>query len=319
MPSLMLLLAGSLFSCVSMPNVNFCKEKSLTRARCTETLTGVGREINDTTKLHGKTWWESRVTNVQMPMEDVAELKKFVLKMCEKYPKVCKENNTEAVVASLEKQMADQDKEPVEVLPKPESPVIVNPPVVKPVAYVSGKWNDSYNDLIKKELIGRSILDTEPARMNFCPKWKELSKDDKISEFSKYLRGIVIFESGFKLNSRMVETTMGTDPITGRQVASEGLFQLSYQDGKNYPDCNGIDFSKDKKLAPDDLKRTIFIPEIQFKCAISIMDRILKNRITENAVGKGSYGLGRYWSVVRTERKASSIKAKMIEYKSKCF
>jgi hypothetical protein len=32
----------------------------------------------------------------------------------------------------------------------------------------------------------------------------------------------------------MVETTMDTDPITGNQVASEGLLQLSYQDGRNY-------------------------------------------------------------------------------------
>lgn len=301
-----------------MPNVNFCKEKSLTRARCTETLTGNGREINDTVKLHGKTWWESRITNVQMPMEDVTALKKFVLKMCEKYPNVCKENNTQAVVASLDKQMSEQEKEPVEVIPKPEEPV--KPPVVTtPVVYVTGKWNDSYNDLIKKELVGKTILDTEPSRMNFCPKWKDLSKEDRVVEFSKYLRGIVIFESSFKINSRMVETTMGIDPITGVQVASEGLFQLSYQDGKNYKDCNGFDFSKDKGLALNDMKRTIFKPELQFKCAISIMDRIMKNRVTENAVGKGSYGLGRYWHVVRSDSKAASIKNKMIEYKSKCF
>lgn len=303
---MILLLSGVLFSCVSVPNINVCKEKTPTRARCTKTLTGEGVEINDAVKLHDKTWWENRVTNVQIPFEDYKELKAFILKMCEKYPDACKQNNTDQVLSTIDGFVAPEST-PVEIKPTESKP------------YPAQGWDARYDDLIKKELEDKSIMDSVPSRMNFCPKWAGLSKDARVREFSLWLRAITVFESGIKLNSRMVETTMGTDPITGMQVASEGLFQLSYQDAKNYEGCKGIDFKKDKGLDAKDLKRTIFIPEVQFKCTIYIMDRIMSKRTTENAIGDGSYGLGRYWSVVRTNKKADAIKTKMIEYKSNCF
>jgi hypothetical protein len=70
----------------------------------------------------------------------------------------------------------------------------------------------------------------------------------------------------------MIETTMGTDPVTGKQVASEGLLQLSYQDVPNYgsvlkyPLCK-IQWSKDKSLSVTDPKKTILDPYINLECA----------------------------------------------------
>ena len=58
----------------------------------------------------------------------------------------------------------------------------------------------------------------------------------------------------------MVETTMGADSVTGKQVASEGLLQLSYQDIPNYgallkyPACK-IDWQKDKALTVNGVRR----------------------------------------------------------------
>lgn len=98
----MSLFVGLLASCVTAPNINVCKEKTPQRARCTKTLSGEAQEINDTVKLHNKTWWENRVTNVQIPFEDYKELKKFILKVCEKYPSACKEYKTDEVLNNID-------------------------------------------------------------------------------------------------------------------------------------------------------------------------------------------------------------------------
>ena len=311
-----------------MPNVNFCKEKSLTRARCTETLTGNGREINDTVKLHGKTWWESRVTNVQMPMEDVAELKKFVLKMCEKYPKVCKENNTEAVMASLDKQMVEQEKEP-EVTPE-EKPVVVAPIDVVPKSRIPLYWENTtephperkaWSDIIvKKAYENLASFDSASDITLFCPKWKSLTNEVKVKAVGELFAGMASFESGYNPKTIFRECNVnkcvyksgcfkhpqygycmqGNKKYEDGVVTSRGLLQLSIGSSKDGYKC-AIEKAED-----------LHDPIKNLECGAIIMKQQIKRE------GKISAAVS-YWSVIKpTNKKQPQIVERVKKYTPLC-
>lgn len=144
----------------------------------------------------------------------------------------------------------------------------------------------------------------------FCPKYSSLSDELKIQSWAELIVGIAYYESGWKPNSWMTESTMGTDPVTGKQVKSEGFLQLSYQDVINISaakEC-GIDWSKDKGLSVDDLNKTIFSPEINLRCGI----RILADQVRRK--GKVVLPSSVYWSVIKEGgkyQKISSIATKV--------
>lgn len=142
----------------------------------------------------------------------------------------------------------------------------------------------------------------------FCPKFLSLDKSQKTNVLSEIIVGIIFHESGFNRLSRMVETTMGIDPLTGMQVASEGLLQLSYQDVLSYKNkikvCR-IDYKKDKPLDLINKKhpdKTILNAEINLECGLNI----LKYQISK-------YGLitmekNVYWAVIKRGGKYTQIK-----------
>lgn len=68
----------------------------------------------------------------------------------------------------------------------------------------------------------------------FRSDYNSLSRHQKINVWGELISAISYYESGWNPTSRMVETTMSIDAITGNQVASEGLLQLSYQDKNSY-------------------------------------------------------------------------------------
>ena len=192
------------------------------------------------------------------------------------------------------------------------TPVVSNPPV-DPTAYkavplaweskVSGSnaWSKYIYNYIKTsepQMLGQNVADDIET---FCPKYRSLSDDQRSNFWGQLFAGVAKFESGWKPTSRMVETTMGTDPITGRQVASEGLLQLSYQDEGSYRlDC-GFDWSKDKNLTDADPKKTILDPYNNLKCGISIMAKQLKNK---RAIALSS---NVYWAVLKINGKYTKI------------
>ncbi len=157
----------------------------------------------------------------------------------------------------------------------------------------SAAWSQHIYDIIKAEepqMMGQNVADDVEM---FCPKYRSLSDNQRLNFWGQLFAGITKYESGWKPASRMVETTMGTDPVTGHQVASEGLLQLSYQDERSYNlDC-GFEWSKDKNLSNTDPKKTIFDPKNNLRCGIKIMARQLKNK---RAIGLTS---GVYWSVLK--------------------
>jgi len=150
-------------------------------------------------------------------------------------------------------------------------------------------WSDKVTKIISDNF---AIYDKAEDITFFCPKYNKLTNEQKIKAHAEVIVGVVKHESSFNPTSRMVETTMSIDPVTGKQVASEGLLQLSYQDMSNYGSITkgcGIDWSKDKKLSVTDKNKTIFDPLINLECGLRIYTNQLKNRKTIlRPIGKGN-------------------------------
>lgn len=136
---------------------------------------------------------------------------------------------------------------------------------------------------------------------DFCPMYDRLGTQDRLNFWAEFFSSVARYESGWSPTSRMIETTMGTDPYTGRQVASEGLLQLSYQDVQWAPYCE-FDWSVDKKYADNDARKSIFDPKKNLTCGIQILDRQVAKK------GNIALSTGVYWAVLKINGKYSKLK-----------
>jgi hypothetical protein len=171
-------------------------------------------------------------------------------------------------------------------------------PTFEPLAWESkvtgsSSWSATVYKVIQSEepqMLGQNVADDVEV---FCPKYRSLNDFQRLNFWGQLLAGMSKFESSWNPSSYYVETTMGLDPITGRQVASEGLLQLSYQDEKSYNiDC-GFDWSLDQSFSNTDIRKTIFNPHYNLRCGIKILARQL-NR--QKAI---STTTGVYWAVLK--------------------
>lgn len=157
----------------------------------------------------------------------------------------------------------------------------------------SSSWSTTVYQVIQNEepqMLGQNVADDVEV---FCPQYRSLTDKQRLNFWGQLLAGMSKFESSWNPASYYVESTMGLDPITGRQVASEGLLQLSYQDEKSYNmDC-GFDWSVDQAFTNTDPRKTIFNPHNNLRCGIKILARQL-NR--QRAI---STTTGVYWAVLK--------------------
>lgn len=106
--------------------------------------------------------------------------------------------------------------------------------------------------------------------------------------FEKRIEAIAYAESEFDPRMDYKENGLGLDRLTGNQIVSSGLMQVSYQD-KLYYGCN-FDWP--------DPKNTIHDPYINLDCALKIFRNLHEKNPTENFQQTGS----RYWSTLRPRR-----------------
>lgn len=134
----------------------------------------------------------------------------------------------------------------------------------------------------------------------FCPRYRHLAANERTNFWALLVSAMVKYESNFDPTNRMHETTMGTDPVTGKPVYSEGLLQLSYQDTRYYRFC-AFDWNRDKHLSPRDPRKTILDPYRNLHCGVKILNQQIRNkkRITLSR--------GVYWSVLKLNGKYSKI------------
>lgn len=142
----------------------------------------------------------------------------------------------------------------------------------------------------------------------FRADYEGLNRQQKINVWGELISAICYYESGWNQTSRMVETTMDTDPITGNQVASEGLLQLSYQDGRNYSGkvrvpCK-FNWTVDKPLFQHNPKNpniTILNPFFNLEFGIEILAYQIRTYkrivLTKNV----------YWAVIKKDGKYEKI------------
>jgi hypothetical protein len=129
-----------------------------------------------------------------------------------------------------------------------------------------------------------------------CPKYASLSREQKINFWVVFVSEVTRYESGFDPTSRYFESTFGyKDSVTGENVYSEGLLQLSYQDGSSYKKECGVvfDWPSDKLLSRTDPKKTILNPLRNLYCGIRIMDSTMRSK------KKLLFDSGNYWATLK--------------------
>lgn len=135
----------------------------------------------------------------------------------------------------------------------------------------------------------------------FCPKYSELTDKNKITFWVYLVSGVAKFESNFDPTDRMLETSMGIDPVTHKRVYSEGLLQLSYQDQLAYPFCDEFDWTDDRKLAARSPQKSILDPFKNLKCGI----QILNHQIETTDLIATTHNV--YWSTLNPAGKYSKV------------
>lgn len=151
-------------------------------------------------------------------------------------------------------------------------------------------------------LLYKAILENAPEILElnsaedtdvYCSKYKALTKTQRLNFWGEFFVNLALHESGWHQTARSVERTMGIDPVTHMQIASEGLLQISYQDQKSYNINCDFDWKKDKNYSVKDMRKTIFDPYLNLRCGVKIFALQLKSQRLI-AVEKNVY-----WAVIR--------------------
>lgn len=164
-------------------------------------------------------------------------------------------------------------------------------------------WTQFVYNAINGELF--TVFDSAEDAEKFCPKYAELTQEQKSWMWSEMIAGLTYYEAGWDPLVRFREANLSgvnnpIDPVTKRPVYSEGLMQLSYQDKLWTPECK-MDWEKDKELDPQDPNKTILDVFINLDCGLRIMARVIKQRhkviVAKNA----------YWSVLKQGSRRQKI------------
>lgn len=191
--------------------------------------------------------------------------------------------------------------------PKPTPKPTPSPTPVPSTGFKAG-WEKSNSSRAAWTQIVRDVVANKaPALLrgpadvdDFCPMYDRLGTQDRLNFWAEFFSAVARYESGWSPTSRMIETTMGTDPYTGRQVASEGLLQLSYQDVQWAPYCE-FDWSVDKKYSDTDARKSIFDPAKNLNCGIQILDRQVAKK------SNIALSTGVYWAVLKINGKYTKL------------
>ena len=188
------------------------------------------------------------------------------------------------------------------------APFAPSPPGSEIFPEVIQGWLPEYSSHIENKIAGDypSLLGVEDARMlTVCPSWSGLTRGDRERFWSSLLYSIAGPESGRNRTSIYRETTMSLDSVTGLQIRSEGLLQLSYIDVPSYQYTAGdIDWMKDKAMALSDYAagatsgnpaRTLLNAYANLNLGLFIMNRLIISHPAERL----ETAFGHYWSTMR--------------------
>jgi hypothetical protein len=113
----------------------------------------------------------------------------------------------------------------------------------------------------------------------FAPNYGIATDEEKLAIWGELVSALALKESSWNPCDRYLEKGMGTDPVTGEHVYSEGLLQLSYQDTEGNSELKKLfDWEQDKKLKRDDCSKTILDPLRNLTGGIAILVNQVKRR-----------------------------------------
>jgi len=152
-----------------------------------------------------------------------------------------------------------------------------------------GKHKDSavWTEKLKQEIIKRGMVKLSPSDIaTFCPGYSKQDDQGKLVAWMNLFSIMAKYESSYNPKTFFMEP-----PPLGYH--SIGLFQLSYEDQPNYPECA---LSKSQKNLEDGVHN--------IKCAVIILNKLVtqNKRIAGQVSGRWQGG-ARYWSVLRFENK----------------
>lgn len=178
-------------------------------------------------------------------------------------------------------------------------------------------WIPEYDAFIESQVSRYpELVRIAPDRLsNFCPDFAKIR--DKPEFYAVLLWAIAGSESDWQRTQITLETNLEgipnpIDPVTGQQVRSEGLLQLSYQDMDSYgaPDACSFDWAADRTKALTeyaasmplgDGTRSIHDAYKNLECALFIVNVHLTDRYPSV---KFEDALQRYWVVMNPRNSA---------------
>lgn len=206
----------------------------------------------------------------------------------------------------------------------PQVDTVVSPPstIVGDRPQVTSGWLPHYSDFVEAVVASKypELLDLAASRMaKVCPSWSSLSGAERETFWSSLLWSIAGPESGRNRLAIYRESTLPIDRVTGVQIRSEGLLQLSYSDVVAYK-YNGGDISwvADQAMALADYAkaaklgnpaRTILNAYANLNLGLWIMHRLVAIYPTQSL----DAAFGHYWSTMRSSGSAFTIVVKNLK------
>ncbi|RYZ68316.1 MAG: hypothetical protein EOP09_09655 [Proteobacteria bacterium] len=190
-----------------------------------------------------------------------------------------------------------------------ETPIVPAPPVVPSFPQTLRGWLPEYTDYVETQVSVKYnfLREVSGTRIGtLCPDYSRLSQSLKLKFWSSLLYSIAVPESGLLRTAIYLEQSLPVDRVTGLQIRSEGLLQLSYSDVVNYQyDGGDISWTADRTRAladyasltrSGDPERTLLNAYSNLNLGLFIMNRLVGNRPMESV----QTSFGRYWSSMRT-------------------
>lgn len=171
-------------------------------------------------------------------------------------------------------------------------------------------WLDTYTIAVETTVSSKypELLNLSPKRLGVvCPAWDRLTNREREAFWSSLVWSIAGPESGYRRTAIFRETSLPIDKVTGRQIRSEGLLQLSYVDVVNYRyPGKDVSWIQDRVAALADYtkgvssgnpKRTLLDAYANLNLGLWIMYRQLT---AIHATQPLETALGHYWATMRT-------------------
>jgi hypothetical protein len=157
------------------------------------------------------------------------------------------------------------------------------------------RWDPEWDKIVELALPAEMLSHRVPHDVRrFCPRFYEMAEDDKRAFWAYLFQALAGAEAGLKPTTRVRHTEPEVavkDGVTGRQVRSEGLLQLTYEDQRRYG-CE-FDWERDRTMKADDPAKTILQPKNNLECGVKILEKQIIEQHKPLLSGSG------YWSTLR--------------------